>query len=79
MSQTIAAPGQSLIAEVKFAAVSAGQAFTFAPEKGIQPLPPSVAWTAPTGAPLVRRTWAVWLADSRRRDLAALVSHLDQG
>ncbi|GAA2710285.1 LysR family transcriptional regulator [Actinoplanes palleronii] len=74
-----AAPGQSLIAEVKFAAVSAGQAFTFAPEKWTQPLPPSVAWTALTGAPLVRRTWAVWLADSRRRDLAALVSHLDQG
>ncbi|AGL16244.1 LysR family transcriptional regulator [Actinoplanes sp. N902-109] len=74
-----AGAGQSLIAEVKLAAVSAGQAFAFAPEKWLQPLPPGVVWTALKGSPLVRRTWAVWPADSRRRDLAALVSHLDQG
>ncbi|GIM88338.1 LysR family transcriptional regulator [Paractinoplanes toevensis] len=72
-----AAPGQSLIAEVKFAAVSAGQAFAFAPEHWTQPLPDGVVWAALIGAPLVRRTWAVWAADARRRDLARLISLLD--
>ena len=72
-----APPGQSLIAEVKFAVVSAGQAFAFAPENWAQPLPDGVAWTALTGAPLVRRTWAVWPADSRRRDLARLIAQLE--
>ncbi|GAA2509496.1 LysR family transcriptional regulator [Winogradskya humida] len=71
-----AGPGQSLIAEVKFAAVSSGQAFAFAPENWSQPLPGGVVWAALAGAPLVRRTWAVWAADSRRRDLARLISRL---
>lgn len=73
---TPAAAGQSLIAEVKFAAVSAGQAFAFAPADWTQPLPGGVVWAALTGAPLVRRTWVVWAADSRRRDLGFLVSRL---
>ena len=72
-----AAPGQSLIAEVKFAAVSAGQAFALAPEHWTQPLPSGVVWGALRGAPLVRRTWAVWAADSRRRDLGHLISELE--
>jgi molybdate transport repressor ModE-like protein len=73
-----AAAGRSLIAEVKFAAVSAGQAFAFAPEHWTQPLPDGVAWVPLTGTPLVRRTWAVWAADSRRRDLARLIALLDE-
>jgi hypothetical protein len=72
-----APPGESLIAEVKFAAVGAGQAFAFAPENWTQPLPGGVVWVPLIGAPLVRRTWAVWAADSRRRDLALLISELD--
>ncbi|WP_436535533.1 LysR substrate-binding domain-containing protein [Actinoplanes sp. HUAS TT8] len=70
-------PGQFLIAEVKFAAVSSGQAFAFAPRGWSQPLPAGVAWTPLIGTPLIRRTWASWPADSRRRDLAALITYLD--
>jgi DNA-binding transcriptional LysR family regulator len=70
-----AAPeGQALIAEVKLAAVSAGRAFALAPPKWSQPLPPAVAWSALAGHPLIRRTWAVWPATSRRRDLANFVA-----
>ena len=69
-----AAPeGQELIAEVKLAAVSAGQSFALAPPNWSQPLPESVAWAPLAGHPLVRRTWAVWTASSRRRDLAQFV------
>jgi DNA-binding transcriptional LysR family regulator len=71
-----AAAGQSLIAEVKLAAVSSGGAFAFAPEGWTQPLPEAIVWSPLIGTPLVRRTWAVWPADSRRRDLGYLISHL---
>lgn len=71
------APGGFLIAEVKFAAVSSGQAFAFAPRGWSTPLPTGVVWSPLTGSPLVRRTWAVWPADSRRRDLATLIAHLE--
>jgi molybdate transport repressor ModE-like protein len=67
----------ALIAEVKFAAVAAGQAFALAPPDWSQPLPPGVTWRPLIGNPIVRRTWAAWLASSRRRDLAALVAALD--
>lgn len=70
------ADGRSLIAEVKFAAVSSGTAFALAPENWSQPLPEAVVWSPLAGAPLVRRTWAVWAADSRRRDLGYLVARL---
>jgi DNA-binding transcriptional LysR family regulator len=71
-------PGQSLIAEVKFAAVASGRAFAFAPPDWAQPLPDGVVRVPLVGAPLVRRTWAVWAADSRRRDLGLLVARLDR-
>jgi molybdate transport repressor ModE-like protein len=67
----------ALIAEVKFAAVAAGQAFALAPPDWSQPLPPGVTWRPLIGNPIVRRTWAAWPASSRRRDLAALVAALD--
>jgi DNA-binding transcriptional LysR family regulator len=41
------------------------------------PLPDGVTWYPLTGSPVVRRTWAVWPASARRRDLAALVAALD--
>ena len=65
---------QELIAAVKFAAVTDGQAFALAPENGLQPLPDTVTWLPLAGKPLVRRTWAVWLAESRRRDVARLIA-----
>ncbi|MGW4486839.1 LysR substrate-binding domain-containing protein [Amycolatopsis sp. NPDC004368] len=69
--------GQSLIPELKFAAVSAGGAFTLAPPGWTQPVPEHITWCPLVGAPLVRRTWAVWPASSHRRDLGHLVAALD--
>jgi DNA-binding transcriptional LysR family regulator len=69
--------GQRLIAEVKLAAVSAGRAFALAPPNWSQPLPAGVRWSPLANRPLVRRTWAVWNADSRRRDLGRLIAALE--
>jgi DNA-binding transcriptional LysR family regulator len=69
--------GYGLIAEVKLAAVAAGKAFAFAPPDWTATLPGDITWCPLTGQPLVRRTWAAWPADSRRRDLAAFVAALD--
>jgi len=65
---------QVLIAAVKFAAVSTGEAFALAPENGLQPLPDDVTWLPLVGKPLVRRTWVVWPAESRRRDVGRLIA-----
>ncbi|SEC85309.1 LysR family transcriptional regulator [Streptomyces melanosporofaciens] len=70
--------GQRLIAEVKFAAVSAGRAFAMAPPDWSQPIPTGVAWSPLVGHPLLRRTWAVWSADSRRQDLGRLIAAFEQ-
>lgn len=70
--------GQRLVAEVKLAAVSAGRAFALAPPDWSQPIPDGVSWAPLAGRPLVRRTWAVWAADSRRRDLGRLITALDR-
>ena len=69
--------GQGLIAEVKLAAVGTGQAFALAPPGWAGTIPDSVTWCPLVGYPLIRRTWAVWPDDSRRRDLAAFVAALD--
>lgn len=72
----------SLIAEVKLASVATARAFALAPpawadpERSV-PLPSGVTWLPLVGNPVVRRTWAVWPASSRRRDLAALIASLD--
>jgi DNA-binding transcriptional LysR family regulator len=68
--------GQGLIADVKFAAVAAGQAFALAPPDLPQPIPHTVSWSPLVGHPLVRRTWAAWPAGSRRRDVGLLVAAL---
>jgi DNA-binding transcriptional LysR family regulator len=65
---------QALIAAVKFAAVNSGQAFALAPEHGLQPLPDNVTRLPLAGRPVVRRTWVVWPAESRRRDVARLIA-----
>ena len=64
-------------AEVKLAAVGTGRAFALASPTWPQPLPEGIRWQPLIGDPIVRRTWAIWHADSRRRDLAALVAALD--
>lgn len=66
-----------LIAEVKLAAVGTGTVFALAPPGWTTPLPDSVTWCPLAGTPLVRRTWAIWPAAARRRDLAAFVAALD--
>lgn len=63
--------------EVKLAAVGTGRTFALAPPQWAHPLPSGISWHALIGDPVVRRTWAVWHADSRRRDLAALVAAVD--
>jgi DNA-binding transcriptional LysR family regulator len=74
-----AAPeGQTLIAELKLAMVSAGGAFALAPAGWPHPVPDTVTWSPLVGDPLVRRTWAVWPANSRRRDLGHLIALLDE-
>ncbi|MFD4599977.1 LysR family transcriptional regulator [Streptomyces sp. NPDC058464] len=70
--------GQTLIADVKLAAVASGQAFALAPPDWRQPLPDHVTWSPLVGQPLVRRTWVVWPADSRRRDLGRFIAALDR-
>lgn len=69
--------GQELIAEVKLAAVSTGDAFALAPPNWAQPLPESIVWRPLVGHPLVRRTWAAWPSSSRRRELAHFIAALD--
>jgi DNA-binding transcriptional LysR family regulator len=61
-------------AEVKFAAVRAGQSFTLAPAGWATNLPEGIHWHPIEGNPIVRRTWAVWPAASRQRALATLVA-----
>jgi DNA-binding transcriptional LysR family regulator len=69
--------GQTLIAEVKFAAVSAGHAFALAPPNWSQPIPETITWSPLVGHPLIRRTWAAWPANSHRRDLGHLIAALE--
>jgi DNA-binding transcriptional LysR family regulator len=65
---------QLLIAAVKLAAVGAGRSFALAPENWPHPISDSVTWSPIVGHPLVRRTWVVWPANSRRRDIGQLVT-----
>ncbi|WP_053849439.1 LysR family transcriptional regulator [Streptomyces sp. NRRL B-24085] len=67
---------QSLIAEVKLAAVGTEKAFALAPPRWSQPLPENVVWKPLHRHPLVRRTWVAWPTHSRRRDLAAFITGL---
>lgn len=49
----------------------------YGPSGWTTPLPDGITWCPLVGSPLVRRTWAVWQATARRRDLAAFVAALD--
>ncbi|OBK99098.1 LysR family transcriptional regulator [Mycobacterium sp. 1165178.9] len=68
---------QQLIAQVKLAAVTAGGSFALAPANWPHQIPESVIWSPLVGHPLVRRTWVVWPANSRRRDIGQLVTAFD--
>jgi DNA-binding transcriptional LysR family regulator len=64
---------QELIADVEIAAVSGGHAFALAPENLVLPLSDDVTWSPLVGKPVMRRTWVVWPAESRRRDVGRLI------
>jgi DNA-binding transcriptional LysR family regulator len=66
-----------LIAAMKFASVSSGQAFALAAPRRLDQLPDTVTFAPLVGNPLVRRTWAVWLASSRRRDVGHFITTFD--
>lgn len=68
---------QQLIADVKLAAVTAGGSFALAPANWPHQIPEHVTWSPLVGHPLVRRTWVVWPANSRRRDIGQLVTAFD--
>jgi len=70
-------PDQQPIPAVKFASVTGGHAFTLAPEGWPEKAPAGVTWCPLVGHPLVRRTWAAWPADSRRRDIGYLITAFD--
>jgi DNA-binding transcriptional LysR family regulator len=69
--------GLELIAAMKFASVGSGRAFALAPPHGLDQLPDTVAWAPLAGHPLVRRTWAVWPAGLRRRDVGHFIAMFD--
>ena len=66
-----------LIVAMKFAAVSSGDAFALSPPRRLDQLPEAVVWAPLVGNPLVRRTWAVWPASSRRRDVGHFITTFD--
>jgi DNA-binding transcriptional LysR family regulator len=62
------------IPSVAFSALSFGNAFALTPQRWTHPVPNAVVWLPLAGDPIVRSTWAVWPASSRRRDIARFVS-----
>src|ERR1700736_1940419 len=66
-----------LVAAMKCASVGSGHAFALAPRRGLDQLPDAVVWAQLVGNPVVRRTWAIWLSSSRRRDVGHFVTSFD--
>lgn len=62
---------------IALTAVSCGQCFGLAPPV-CEPMPETVVWAPLVGHSIVRRTWAVWPAGSRRRDVAQFIAALDR-
>ncbi len=62
------------IPSVTFTALSTGQAFALASPDWAHPIPDTVVWSPLVGNPVVRRTWAVWPASCRNRDIAHLIA-----
>ena len=66
------------IPSVTFTALSTGQAFALASPEWAHPIPDTVVWRPLVGNPLMRRTWAVWPAQCRNRDVAHLIAAFEQ-
>lgn len=64
---------QALVPAVKVLSAGAGTAFALAPPCWPHPIPDGISWVPLIGAPLIRRTWVVWAADSRSREVGQLV------
>lgn len=62
-----------LTPSVMLTCVSTGRSFALVPEHCAQPLLDTLVWLPIADHSVVRRTWAVWLADSRSRDIAQLI------
>jgi DNA-binding transcriptional LysR family regulator len=71
------ADDRPVTAEVKLAGIGTGKAFGLASPGWARPLPAGLVWYPLIDSPIVRRTWAVWSADARQRDIAALIDLLD--
>jgi DNA-binding transcriptional LysR family regulator len=69
---------QFSIPSVTFTALSSGNAFALAPQLWAHPIPHAVVWSPLADHPIVRSTWAVWPASSRRRDVGHLIAAFDQ-
>ena len=63
---------------VIIAAISTGNAFALAPQSWANPTPNAVVWSPLADHPVMRSTWAVWPASSRRRDVARLITAFEQ-
>jgi DNA-binding transcriptional LysR family regulator len=59
---------------VIFTALSCGNAFALAPRGWAPPIPQALVWRPLVDRHVVRSTWAVWPASSRRRDVAHLIT-----
>ncbi|OBF26745.1 hypothetical protein A5724_31200 [Mycobacterium sp. ACS1612] len=69
--------GEIAIPSVMLAAVGSRQAFALVPRHSVPPASDTVVWAPIAGDSVVQRTWAVWRATSRRRDIAQLITTLD--
>jgi DNA-binding transcriptional LysR family regulator len=69
--------GRPVTLEVKLAAVATGRVFGFSAPGWGRRTHDGVRWYPLVGDPLMRLTWAVWHADARGLELAALVAELD--
>jgi DNA-binding transcriptional LysR family regulator len=63
---------------VTFTAVSSGNAFALAPRRWAHPIPNAMVWSPIADRPVLRSTWAVWPASSRRRDVTRLITAFEQ-
>lgn len=65
------------IPSVMLAAVSAHDGFALVPQHCTATYPDTVAWSPIAGHSLMQRTWAVWRASTRRREIARLITAFD--
>ena len=65
------------IPSVMLAAVSARDGFALVPQHCTATYPDTVTWSPIAGHSLVQRTWAVWRASTRRREIARLIAAFD--